>query len=175
MKKLFSLLQKAEFFFGALGLILSIVLTFCQVVNRYWLHYEIMWIGDAALYIFIFTIYVAISYGAAIKTHIAVDILPEFLCKGSKYKAFAFDMVKSLVTIVMVVSMWGPTWRVVKRAYKYPEFATLVRWFNMSWLVYALGAMTVLTVLHYGWHACSDVYEMKKLRWIETHEGEAQE
>lgn len=56
MKKLFSFLQKTEFFLGSLGLLLAIILTFCQVVNRYWLHFEIMWISDAALYIFIFTI-----------------------------------------------------------------------------------------------------------------------
>ncbi|WP_462363853.1 TRAP transporter small permease, partial [Pyramidobacter porci] len=123
MKKLFSFLQKTEFFLGSLGLLLAIILTFCQVVNRYWLHFEIMWISDAALYIFIFTIYVAISYGAAVKTHIAVDILPDVLCKNSRAKRALFDMAKSAVTVAMILAMWSPTLRVVKRAWKHPEFA----------------------------------------------------
>ena len=165
MKKLFSFLQKTEFFLGSLGLLLAIILTFCQVVNRYWLHFEIMWISDAALYIFIFNIYVAISYGAAVKTHIAVDILPDVLCKDSRAKRALFDMAKSAVTVAMILAMWSPTLRVVKRAWKHPEFATLVRWFNTSWLVYAMGVMIVLSVLHYGWHVCEDIFELQKLRW----------
>lgn len=175
MKKFFVFLQKTEFFLGALGLSISILLTFWQVLNRYALHYEIMWIGDAALYVFIFAIYVAICYGACIKTHIAVDILPDVLCKGDKRKQAIFDLVKSLVTVVMIVSMWGPTLKVLKRAFNHPEFATLVRWFNMSWLWYAMGVMTVVTVLHYAWHACSDLFELKKIAWEAAHEGEAKQ
>ena len=173
MKKFFSHLEKVEFILGSIGLLAAIVLTFCQVVNRYWLHFEIMWIADFALYIFIFTIYIAIPYGAALKTHIAVDILPDHFCGDDRAKRAIFDIVKSSVTILMVLSISSPVMRVAKRAYRYPEYATLVRWFNMSWLIYAMAVMIVLVILHYGWHVACDVYELKQLRWISVNEGEA--
>lgn len=73
----------------------------------------------------------------------------------------------------MVLSISSPVMRVAKRAYRYPEYATLVRWFNMSWLIYAMAVMIVLVILHYGWHVACDVYELKQLRWISVNEGEA--
>ena len=48
--------------------------------------------------------------------------------------------------------------------------ATLVRWFNMSWLVYAMGAMVVLVALHYAWHICEDVFLIRKSLWLEQNE-----
>lgn len=173
MRRSFDALRKIEFVLGALGLVISILLTFCQVVNRYWLHYEIMWIGDLALYVFIFTIYVGISYGAAIKTHICVDILPDALCGDDEIRRAWYDLFKDLLTIAMIVSLWGPMWRAVRRAWRYPEYASIVRWFNISWLSYAMGAMAVLTVLHYAWHACSDIFEIRKACWEARHVKEA--
>lgn len=96
MKRFFENLRRLEFFLGAAGLSMSVILTFCQVVNRYWLHYEIMWIGDMALFIFIFTIYVAISYGAALKTHICVDILPDAIAQGNERKRRSMTSLKAL-------------------------------------------------------------------------------
>jgi TRAP-type C4-dicarboxylate transport system permease small subunit len=171
MKMFFHILTKLEFFLASTGLLLTIFLTFCQVVNRYWLNFEIMWISDFALYIFIFTIYLAIPYGASQKTHIAVDVLPELLCSDSKVKKAFFEIFKSGVTILMVCGLIAPTWTLLKRAIRYPEYATLVRWFNMSWLFYAMSAMIVLVILHYFWHLASSVFELKKIYWSRRIEG----
>lgn len=171
MKRFIDLLTKIEIILGSTGLCASIVLTFCQVVNRYWLNFEIMWISDLALYIFIFTVYVAISYGASQKTHIAVDMLPEYLCGDSPMKKNAFEIFKYAATIVMVLGMAGPAWRLMKRAFRYPEFATLIRWFNMSWFVYALGLMMILTIIHCLYHVAAAAHEMKKLAWAARNEG----
>ena len=62
-EKIIDFLTKIEFLLAAAGLCAAMALTFCQVVNRYWLNFEIMWISVPGLFIFIFTIYVAISYG----------------------------------------------------------------------------------------------------------------
>jgi len=171
MKRIIDFLTKVEIILGSVGLCASIALTFCQVVNRYWLNFEIMWISDLALYIFIFTVYVAISYGASQKTHIAVDILPEYLCGDSQTKKYAFEIFKYSVTILMVLSMAPSVWRLLKRAFRYPEYATLIRWFNTSWFVYALGAMMVLTVLHCLYHIAAAAHEMKKIAWVSGREG----
>lgn len=165
MKKIIDFLTKIEFLLAAAGLCAAIALTFCQVVNRYWLNFEIMWISDLALFIFIFTIYVAISYGASQKTHIAVDMLPEFLCGDSPAKNHVFQIIKYAVSIAMVLGMASPAWKLIKRAFKYPEYATLIRWFNMSWFFYAMGAMMVLVIIHYLWHIADNAYELRKLAW----------
>ncbi|MGI6253470.1 MAG: TRAP transporter small permease, partial [Aminivibrio sp.] len=99
MRKIIDFLTKIEFVAASIGLCAAIVLTFCQVVNRYWLNFEIMWISDLALFVFIFTIYIAISYGASQKTHIAVDMLPEYLCGDSPVKKHLFQIFKYAVSI----------------------------------------------------------------------------
>lgn len=171
MRKIIDFLTKIEFVAASIGLCVAIVLTFCQVVNRYWLNFEIMWISDLALFVFIFTIYIAISYGASQKTHIAVDMLPEYLCGDSPVKKHLFQIFKYAVSIAMVLGMVSPAWKQIKRAYRYPEFATLIRWFNMSWFFYAMGAMMVLTILHYLWHIADNAYELRKLAWVSRNEG----
>lgn len=171
MKRIFQRLSQAELFLASCGLLVTVLLIFCQVINRYWLHYEIMWINDFALYIFIFTIYISIPYGASQKTHIAVDVLPDVFYRNSKVKRAVFEIFKSTITIVMIFGMVGPTWTLVKRALKYPEYATLIRWFNMNWLTHAMGVMVILVILHYGWHAASSVFELKKLYWLSHNQG----
>ncbi len=171
IKKINELLTKLEFYGASTGLLMAVLLNLCQVVNRYWLNFEIMWIGDFTLYVFIFTIYIAISYGASRKTHIAVDILPDYLFAEDRIKRLMFEVVKHVVTIVMVLSIVPSTWKVLKRSVRYPEYATLVRWFNMSWFVYAMSAMLVLVIAHYAWHVLSDFHELKKALWIANNEG----
>jgi TRAP-type C4-dicarboxylate transport system permease small subunit len=171
MKKFFHYLTMLEFLLASTGLLLTISLTFCQVINRYWLNFEIIWISDFALYIFILTIYLAIPYGASQKTHIAVDVLPEYLCSDNKTRKVIFEIFKNSVTIVMILGLVGPVWKLLKRAIRYPEYATLIRWFNMSWLFYAMAAMVVLVILHYGWYLVSSVYELKTICWLKRNEG----
>ena len=45
-----SLIEIFENTICASGLVLTTVLVFAQVINRYWLHFEIMWLSDLALY-----------------------------------------------------------------------------------------------------------------------------
>lgn len=171
MKKINDFLTRLEFYAASTGLLLAVLLTLCQVVNRYWLNYEIMWIADLALYIFIFTVYVAIAYGASQKTHIAVDVLPDYLFAKDRIKQLGFEVVKYAVSIVMLFGIVPSTWKVLKRSIRYPEYATLIRWFNMSWFVYAMSAMLVLVIVHYLWHVLRNIHELKKALWIANNEG----
>ncbi len=168
MKRFFDRLTNAELLLGAIGLGIAIILNFCQVVNRYWLHYEVMWLGDLMLYIFIFSIYSAISYSSAIKAHISVDIFPDAYLKNDKLKLEIYLFIKYIITVVMIVSFVPSAWVLFKRSVMYPEYATMVRWFNLGWLSYVMAAMVVLAVAHYSWHAARSVFEIRKCLWLRS-------
>ncbi len=166
MKKFFSRLADFELLLSAFGLGIAIVLNFCQVVNRYWLHYEVMWLGDLMLYIFIISIYGAITYASAVKAHISVDIIPEAYCKNNKLKTEIYSFFKNTITLVMILAFCPSVWSVFKRSIMYPEYATMVRWFNLGWLSYAMAAMVVMAVVHYSWHALRSTFEIRKCLWL---------
>lgn len=117
-----------------IGLMTFTLLIVAQVINRYLLHFEIIWIGDLAMYCFVATIFSAIAFTTHQGAHLAVEFAADkFL--GERPKARATYRVAVVVTSIAVLSTFLPgTYRFMLRALKYPEYGTLVRWFNESWL-----------------------------------------
>lgn len=132
----------------SLGLILTTFLVFIQVINRYWLHLEIMWLSDLALYIFVFSILLTISLTTREEGHTAVDVFAEAFF-GKKPKVhFAYRMFLNFISLIILIVFLSPVWRFTLRALKYPEYGTLVRWFNTSWLAETMFVMLILCIFH---------------------------
>nr|HPI97528.1 TRAP transporter small permease subunit [Synergistales bacterium] len=137
-------LTKIENLVCSIGLFVSTFLVFAQVINRYWLHIEIMWLGDMALYIFVTTYILAIAFSASHKGHIAVEMLQVKYLSGKPYGKAVYTLIMDILSFVIVLIFSIPTYRFFLRSIKYPEYGTLVRWFNTSWLIYVLFAVVVL-------------------------------
>ncbi len=139
-----------ENFVCSVGLVVTTFLVFAQVVNRYWLHYEIMWLSDMALYLFVFSMLMAISLTTREEGHTAVDIFGElYFGKNRKVKAM-YKMVLNCISLVILISFYSPVYKFTLRAIKYPEYGTLVRWFNTSWLAESMFVMLLLCIFHIG-------------------------
>ena len=153
-------IQTAQGIICVIGLVATTFLIFAQVVNRYWLHFEIMWLSDLALYIFIFFMFVAAAITTWREGHVAVDSFRDRVTKN-KPTATAIYRVFLVVLSIAVLSVFLPiTYKFMLRAMKYPEYGTLARFFNESWLQITLFFAMVFVILHLLIIARRDISEL---------------
>lgn len=165
LRKILSFVENAEGAICAVGLFITSVLIFAQVINRYFLHFEIIWLNDLALYLFIFFMLVAAAYATWREGHVAVEFLRDRIVKDKPVLAAVYRVILDVMSITALCTMLPAAYRFMKRAIKYPEYATLVRWFNTSWLQITLFIALVLVLLHLVVILGRDIGEIhKKLR-----------
>jgi len=137
-----------ENFVCAVGLVGITVLVFFQVLNRYMLHFEIMWLGDLALYMFIFTTFIAIGLTTRENGHTSVEVFAEMAFKNKPKGQKAYAIFLMLLSLATVVVFGQPTLHFAERAMQYEQLGTLVRWFNTSWLMESMLLMILLAAYH---------------------------
>jgi C4-dicarboxylate transporter DctQ subunit len=141
-------IRSVETVICGVGLILTTLLIFAQVVNRYVLHFQIMIFNDLALYTFIFFMLVAAAYTTWNEGHVAVDMFRERAVKGRPIAAAAYRLSLVLLSIFVLCLMLPVAYQFMRRAIQYPEYGTLVRWFNTSWLQSLVFGSLLLVLLH---------------------------
>ncbi len=132
---------------AAFGLIFATFFTVVQIVNRYWLHYEIMWLSDLVLYVFVMGSIFAVALTTREDAHTCVDVFVELMCKGEKAKKLS-KIIINCVSLGLLCILLPLFYAYFLRALKFAEWGTLVPWFNTSWLVEAIFAMFILNILH---------------------------
>jgi len=141
-------MQSALSVFCTIGLSITVLLVTAQVFNRYWLHYEIMWFSDLALYCYLMFMFVAAILATQREGHVAVDLLRDSVLKGNE-KAFAIYRVCIVIVSIVIGSTFVPVaYQLIMNALRYPEYGTLVPWFNTSWIRIVLAVSYVLVVLN---------------------------
>ena len=171
-RRILRLVENAEGAVCAVGLFVTSVLIFAQVVNRYFLHFEIMWFSDLALYIFIFFMLLAAAYATWREGHVAVDFLRDKIVKDKPVSAAVYRVVLDLMSIAVLGAILPAAFRFLKRALKYPEYGTLVRWFNTSWLQITLLIALVLVLIHLVVILGRDIGDLYQKTRSETAKGE---
>lgn len=171
LKNIVQIIQKAykglcilESILCAAGLFVTSLLTFFQVINRYWLHYEIIWLSDLCLFIFIAFMLLVIPLTTRLNGHTAVDVFVESVFGKRPRGRAAYNAVLKIVAIVTVAIFMYPTWGFALRAYKYPQYATLVRWFNTSWLMEMLFFSLAMCLIHLIFGFASDIANFVAMR-----------
>ena len=149
----------------AVGLFITTALIFAQVVNRYFLHFEIMWFSDLALYVFVFFMLIAAAIATWREGHVAVDFLRDKIVRGRPVVAAIYRVFLDVMSVAVLCTILPVAYRFMKRAMKYPEYGTLVRWFNTSWLQITLYIALLLVLVHLLVITGRDTGELiKKLR-----------
>lgn len=146
------------------GLFLTTFMAFFQVLNRYWFRFQIIWLNDVSLFIFIFTMFFAIPLTTREGEHTGVDVFVKTFFSGSPVRTLGFNAFLKLISIVTVGVFMIPSWAFALRAAKYPQYATLVRWFNTSWLMQSLFVCMALSLLHLVYGLICDTAEIRRLR-----------
>ena len=147
-KKALHILQTLEGAICVIGLFITTLLIFAQVLNRYLLHFEIMWLSDLALYVFVFFMLIAAAYATWNEGHVAVDFLRDRIIRDRPKVAAVYQLVLNLLALAALWTILPVAYKFMKRAAKYPEYGTLVRWFNTSWLQITLFIALVLVLIH---------------------------
>jgi TRAP-type C4-dicarboxylate transport system permease small subunit len=138
----------AETAICGIGLIITTVLIFAQVINRYVLHFEIMILNDLALYTFVFFMLLAAAYTTWNEGHVAVDMFREWLVKGRPVAAAVYRVALLFLSIATLCLLLPIAYAFMRRAIAYPEYGTLVQWFNTSWLQMLVFWSLLLVLLH---------------------------
>ena len=146
--RLLGAIKSAETAICGVGLLLTTLLIFAQVINRYLLHFEIMIFNDLALYTFVFFMLIAAAYTTWNEGHVAVDMFRERMVKGRPVAAAAYRVVLLLLSIVILCVLLPIAYAFMRRAIEYPEYGTLVQWFNTSWLQILVFWSLLLVLLH---------------------------
>ncbi len=152
--------QTAQGIICAVGLVACTFLIFAQVINRYWLHFEIMWFGDLALYSFIFFMFVAAVVATWREGHVAVDFFRERVTRGKPTAAAIYRAFLVVLSIAILGVLLPLAYQFMLRAMKYPEYGTLARFFNTSWLQITLFFAMALVMLHLLIIARRDIAEL---------------
>ena len=147
-KRVLHVIETVEGAVCVIGLFVTTLLVFAQVLNRYLLHFEIMWLSDLALYIFVFFMLIAAAYATWNEGHVAVDFLRDRIGQGRPRVAAAYRVGLNLLALAALWSILPMAYKFMKRAAKYPEYGTLVRWFNTSWLQITLFIALFLVLIH---------------------------
>ena len=143
-----SRLRAVENAICAVGLIVTTVLIFAQVINRYWLQFEIMWLSDLALYCFIFFMLIAAAVATWREGHVAVDFFHDKIVNGRPILAALYKFILNLMALIVLIIFIPVAYGFMKQAVEYPQYGTLVRWFNESWLQITLFVAMLLVLLH---------------------------
>ena len=141
-------IETSEDVVSSIGLATASLLIFAQVVNRYWLHFEVVWFGDLALYIFIFFMFIAATVTTWKEGHIAVDFFHQSILRGKPRAIAIYRPCIVIITIAVACALLPVVYRFMLRALQYPEYGTLVRWFNTSWLMITVFVVLVLIIIH---------------------------
>jgi len=147
---------------SAFGLIFATVFTVVQVVNRYWLNYEIMWISDLTLYIFVLGSIFSVALTTRVESHVGVDLFLEMLCKGKKALKLT-KVIINLVSLAILFMILPLFYAFFLRSLRFDEWGTLVRWFNTSWLVQCIFVMFLLNIFHVIHNTAVHIIDFYKL------------
>jgi len=165
VKRLLQGAHSVEFAIAGFGLVLTNVMMFIQVVNRYWLHLPLLGIGDLTFYCFIIFMSVAAIVATWRESHVAVDALRDQFLKNSPVGLKIHNVAMSAIALTVFAIFLPYVITFMEGAVQYPKWATLVRWFNLSWLHLIWGFCMILVFLHLGemvWKHISELRDMRK-------------
>lgn len=146
---------------SSLLVICSLLVVF-QVLNRYILHFEIMWIGDLALYLFIPSLIYSIAITTREQHHTSVDVFLDIFLKNNPLFLKFFKIVINILVLAVILYLIPMAHRIFMSAMKYPEYGTLVTWFNTSWIRQSVLISLSLCAFHTAHHIFMQSIELIK-------------
>ncbi len=148
LRSMQSLLHRVELVWCILGLAGCTLLVFVQVINRWLIRYPLMGIGDLALYVFVAFMLIAAAYTTWNEGHISVDFFRDKFLLPRPQAMTVHKLCMTLIAIGVTLTLFPVGYRFMAAAIRYPQYGTLVRWFNTSWLQIMVFVMLALILLH---------------------------
>ena len=170
LRSLQRVLHRAELVWCVIGLMTCTFLIFIQVTNRWLVRAALMGVMDLALYIFIAFMLIAATYTTWNEGHIAVDLFRDKYLGGRRRALAVHKASMVVIAIAVALALFPATLDYMIAGIKYPQFGTLVRWFNISWLQIVMFVMLILVLLHLFVIARRDVNNVVRAYRAESEE-----
>ena len=148
VRQILEKLHSVEFTLAAIGLVLTNILMFVQVLNRYWLRLPMVGLGDLTLYFFIMFMAIGATVATWSETHVAVDAFRDRFLSKRPMGLTAHHLVMAILAILTYIFLLPHVASFMENAASFPRWATLVTWFNLSWLQIIWGFCMFLVMLH---------------------------
>ncbi len=102
---------------GLIAFLLAVMtlITFAQVVARYAFNYSFVWALELTSYLFAWLIFLGMSYGVRVGSHIGVDILVKTL---GPVAARAVSVVSTLLCMFYTAIIFAGSWQYVAKMYE---------------------------------------------------------
>ena len=170
VRQILEKLHSVEFTLAAIGLVLTNILMFVQVLNRYWLRLPMVGLGDLTLYFFIMFMSVGAAVATWSETHVAVDAFRDKFVAGRPMRLSAHHLVMALLAIVTFLFLLPQVASFMANAASFPRWATLVTWFNLSWLQIVWGFCMFLVLGHLIEVAVKHGADLRRMKRAEREE-----
>ena len=141
-------IEIVENIIGSTFLWLCTILIFVAVLNRYFFHFEIMGIGDLAQYVFVFLSLTTIAIATREKAHTSLDMFHTIILKNNPKKQHFYSIILKIIVLILIGTFLPLSYKFMSTALKYPEYGTIIRWFNTSWLRITVFIMGILIFYH---------------------------
>jgi len=155
-------LAKIENIFCSSLLIICSLLVVFQVLNRYILHFEIIWVGDLALYLFIPSLIYSIAITTREQHHTSMNAFIDLFFKNNPLFLKFFNILINILVLAVIIYLIPMAERIFMSAMKYPEYGTLVTWFNTSWIRQSVLISLSLCAFHTLHHILMQSIELIK-------------
>lgn len=148
MKKLYGNLCKFEEVIVCTSMFLVTMLIFLQVLNRYVGHFEVLWLNDSAIYLYIFCMSLNWAYATYKEGHCSVEILQEVLFKRDEFKVLKWSLMSKIYSLIATIVFAYLSYPFFKGSLKYTQRASLMPWFHENWLQSAFYGAMFLVIIH---------------------------
>ena len=96
------------------------------------------------------------------ESHVSVDFLRDGIMKKGPIVAAAYRVFLVVLAIIILSFLLPQAYKFMLTALKYPEYGTLIRWFNQSWLQITYFVALVFVSIHLLVIAQRDIRELIK-------------
>ncbi len=103
MKTFIDKLEKIEYLLMVVGIVITVVILFAQVILRYVFNASLPWIEEAGRYLFIYFTWIGTSLAASSGDHIRVEILQNKFPGAKKYLEILCHIVCGGMAVFMLV------------------------------------------------------------------------
>ncbi|MEA4873431.1 MAG: hypothetical protein VB076_11565 [Synergistaceae bacterium] len=148
MQCLSNFLERIERFLTMGTLMIATTLAFFLVINRNIIHLEMMGMNDLIVYLYSSCLLIGMAYATKIENHSVVEVIPNKMKERGEKVYTTYLIVIDFISLSIVLTFMPQVYAMFVKAVKYPQYGTLITWFNQSWIIYIMFVSFCLCIVH---------------------------
>jgi len=147
-RRLYSAICGFEDVFCTIGLYISTLLIFIQVVNRFILQIGVVWVLDLALYVYMMTVFLAATIATRERGHVAVDYFYNRWLGHRPVGMARYVLALTLVSLAIALTFLPPAWQFMLKSMQFQQYSALLPGFDTNWIKVVFSLSFLVVLLH---------------------------